>query len=105
MRKCSDDDDKDEETRKRTTKKPRTKTTNETSPSSPPNSRDCCSPLWHLVTDLPLLFSEKILDTKLDKSSVKLFFETNRAARALVKNYSPRVYQTYVRGRNVRQGE
>ena len=35
---------------------------------------------------------------KLDKTSVKLFFETNRAARALVKNYSPRVYQTHVRG-------
>ena len=93
-----DDDDLDEETTKRTTKKPRTKTTNETSPpSTPSNSRDC-SPLWHLVTDLPLLFSVNILDTKLDKTSVKLFFETNRAARALVKNYSPRVYQTYVRG-------
>ena len=94
-----DDDDLDEETTKRT-KKPRT---NETSPSSTPsNSReDCCSPLWQLVTDLPLLFSEKILDKKLDKTSVKLFFETNRAARALVKNYSPQVYQTHVRGEMV----
>lgn len=91
------DDSDDDEERTTMTKKPRT--INETSPpSTPSSSRKDCSPLWHLVTDLPLLFSEKILDTKLDKTSVKLFFETNRAARALVKNYSPRVYQTHVRG-------
>jgi hypothetical protein len=54
------------------------------------------SPLWRLITDHPMLFSANILP-KLDKPSVKLFYETTRATRRTLQSADNRnVYESVV---------